>query len=71
MARGLHFEGVEMVFILGLPDSPATYLHLAGRASPVQVVALCFHLVLQVEGIAATCVWVRVRQRTVALVRSS
>ncbi len=31
MARGLHFEGVEMVFILGLPDSPATYLHLAGR----------------------------------------
>ena len=31
MARGLHFQGVEMVFILGLPDSPATYLHLAGR----------------------------------------
>jgi superfamily II DNA/RNA helicase len=31
MARGLHFDGVEVVYILGLPDSPATYLHLAGR----------------------------------------
>lgn len=31
MARGLHFEAVETVFILGMPDSPATYLHLAGR----------------------------------------
>ena len=31
MARGLHFDGVENVFILGMPDSPATYLHLAGR----------------------------------------
>ena len=31
MARGLHFEAVEAVFILGMPDSPATYLHLAGR----------------------------------------
>ena len=31
MARGLHFDGVEVVFIVGLPDSPSTYLHLAGR----------------------------------------
>ena len=31
MARGLHFAGVSHVFILGMPDSPATYLHLAGR----------------------------------------
>ena len=31
MARGLHFDAVDAVFILGLPDSPATYLHLAGR----------------------------------------
>ena len=31
MARGLHFDGVDIVFILGIPDSPATYLHLAGR----------------------------------------
>ena len=31
MARGLHFDGVKNVFILGMPDSPSTYLHLAGR----------------------------------------
>lgn len=46
MARGLHFDGVETVYILGLPDSPATYLHLAGRTGrqPVlsgTVVTLC------------------------------
>ena len=46
MARGLHFDAVEAVFILGLPDSPATYLHLAGRTGrqPVldgQVITLC------------------------------
>uniref|UniRef100_A0A7S4BGH9 ATP-dependent RNA helicase n=1 Tax=Chrysotila carterae TaxID=13221 RepID=A0A7S4BGH9_CHRCT len=46
MARGLHFDGVEVVFILGLPDSPSTYLHLAGRTGrqPVlngTVVTIC------------------------------
>ena len=46
MARGLHFDAVDTVFILGIPDSPATYLHLAGRTGryPVlegQVVTLC------------------------------
>jgi superfamily II DNA/RNA helicase len=46
MARGLHFDGVEAVFILGMPDSPATYLHLAGRTGrqPVlegTVVTIC------------------------------
>lgn len=46
MARGLHFDAVEAVFIVGLPDSPATYLHLAGRTGrqPVlkgTVVTIC------------------------------
>ncbi|KAL1503166.1 hypothetical protein AB1Y20_011225 [Prymnesium parvum] len=46
MARGLHFDAVETVFILGIPDSPATYLHLAGRTGryPVlegSVVTVC------------------------------
>lgn len=46
MARGLHFDAVEAVFILGIPDSPQTYLHLAGRTGrqPVlkgTVVTIC------------------------------
>ena len=46
MARGLHFDAVDAVFILGMPDSPATYLHLAGRTGrqPVlegTVVTIC------------------------------
>jgi superfamily II DNA/RNA helicase len=30
-ARGLHFDGVDAVFIVGRPVSAASYLHLAGR----------------------------------------
>jgi hypothetical protein len=30
-ARGLHFDAVDVVLILGQPSSPSTYLHLAGR----------------------------------------
>jgi len=30
-ARGLHLEGVDMVFVLSRPRSPDEYLHLAGR----------------------------------------
>ena len=45
MARGLHFDAVDAVFILGMPDSPATYLHLAGRTGRAgldgTVVTLC------------------------------
>lgn len=29
--RGLHFDGVETVYMLGLPRKPEVYLHLAGR----------------------------------------
>ena len=55
MARGLHFDAVDAVFIVGMPDSPATYLHLAGRTGrqPVlegTVVTICpgsSHEVLQ------------------------
>eukprot|EP00403_Amphidinium_massartii_P039880 CAMPEP_0178435030 /NCGR_PEP_ID=MMETSP0689_2-20121128/33721_1 /TAXON_ID=160604 /ORGANISM="Amphidinium massartii, Strain CS-259" /LENGTH=826 /DNA_ID=CAMNT_0020057097 /DNA_START=59 /DNA_END=2539 /DNA_ORIENTATION=+ len=31
ISRGLHFDGVSTVYMLGLPRKPATYLHLAGR----------------------------------------
>lgn len=31
IGRGLHFDGVETVYILGLPRKPEIYLHLAGR----------------------------------------
>jgi len=31
MGRGIHFDGVETVYILGLPRKPEIYLHLAGR----------------------------------------
>lgn len=31
VGRGLHFDGVETVYILGLPRKPEVYLHLAGR----------------------------------------
>uniref|UniRef100_A0A7S3YQC5 RNA helicase n=1 Tax=Lotharella globosa TaxID=91324 RepID=A0A7S3YQC5_9EUKA len=31
MARGLHFDAVEVVYILGRPASHKMYLHLAGR----------------------------------------
>ena len=37
-ARGLHFDGVDTVFVVGRPTSAASYLHLAGRvgrAKPV------------------------------------
>jgi superfamily II DNA/RNA helicase len=30
-ARGLHFDAVDTVFIVGRPASAASYLHLAGR----------------------------------------
>jgi len=30
-ARGLHFEGIDAVFVLSRPQSPDEYLHLAGR----------------------------------------
>ena len=30
-ARGLHFDGVDYVFVAGQPTSAASYLHLAGR----------------------------------------
>ena len=30
-ARGLHFDGVDIVFVVGRPTSAASYLHLAGR----------------------------------------
>lgn len=30
-ARGLHFDGVDAVFVIGRPASAASYLHLAGR----------------------------------------
>lgn len=30
-ARGLHFDGVDAVFVVGRPSSAASYLHLAGR----------------------------------------
>jgi len=29
--RGIHLDGVETVYVLGLPSKPATYLHMAGR----------------------------------------
>ena len=46
MARGLHFDAVDTVFIVGLPDSPAAYVHLAGRTcrQPVlegSVITIC------------------------------
>uniref|UniRef100_A0A7S4PXA8 RNA helicase n=1 Tax=Alexandrium monilatum TaxID=311494 RepID=A0A7S4PXA8_9DINO len=31
VGRGLHYDGVETVYILGLPRKPEVYLHLAGR----------------------------------------
>lgn len=30
-ARGLHFDGVDAVYVVGRPASAASYLHLAGR----------------------------------------
>lgn len=30
-ARGLHFDNVDVVFVVGRPTSAASYLHLAGR----------------------------------------
>ncbi len=30
-ARGLHFEGIDYVFIIGRPNDPDEYTHLAGR----------------------------------------
>mmetsp|Transcript_16900 Transcript_16900/g.25567 ORF Transcript_16900/g.25567 Transcript_16900/m.25567 type:complete len:609 (-) Transcript_16900:88-1914(-) len=30
-ARGLHFDNVDVVFVVGRPKSAASYLHLAGR----------------------------------------
>ena len=30
-ARGLHFENVDMVFVVGRPSSASSYLHISGR----------------------------------------
>mmetsp|Transcript_23717 Transcript_23717/g.28543 ORF Transcript_23717/g.28543 Transcript_23717/m.28543 type:complete len:541 (+) Transcript_23717:3-1625(+) len=48
-ARGLHFDAVDLVLVVGLPKTPSSYLHLAGRAGrrrgtsqvPGTVVTLC------------------------------
>ena len=31
LGRGIHFDGVETVYILGLPQQPRAYMHYAGR----------------------------------------
>lgn len=31
LGRGIHFDGVDTVYILGLPQKPSAYLHYAGR----------------------------------------
>ena len=31
LGRGIHFDGVDTVYILGLPQVPKAYLHYAGR----------------------------------------
>ena len=31
LGRGIHFDGVDTVYILGLPQKPKAYLHYAGR----------------------------------------
>ncbi|CAJ1335612.1 unnamed protein product [Effrenium voratum] len=31
LGRGIHFDGVETVYILGLPQKPSAYMHYAGR----------------------------------------
>jgi len=31
LGRGIHFDGVDTVYILGLPQRPKAYLHYAGR----------------------------------------
>ena len=31
LGRGIHFDGVETVYILGLPQKPHAYMHYAGR----------------------------------------
>jgi len=31
MGRGIHFDGVETAYVLGLPRKPSIYMHLAGR----------------------------------------
>lgn len=38
-ARGLHFDGVDTVFVVGRPTSAASYLHLAGRVGRAKPVA--------------------------------
>ncbi|KAJ8604297.1 hypothetical protein CTAYLR_002524 [Chrysophaeum taylorii] len=48
-ARGLHFDAVDLVVVVGLPATPASYLHLAGRTgrrlgddiTPGTVVTVC------------------------------
>lgn len=39
-ARGLHFDGVDYVFVIGRPTSAASYLHLAGRVGRSMPAAL-------------------------------
>jgi len=31
LGRGIHFDGVDTVYIVGLPQKPLKYMHLAGR----------------------------------------
>ncbi|KAJ1455966.1 P-loop containing nucleoside triphosphate hydrolase protein [Pelagophyceae sp. CCMP2097] len=48
-ARGLHFDAVDVVFVVGVPNSASSYLHLAGRTGrrlgdvvhPGTVVTVC------------------------------
>lgn len=57
MARGLHFDGVEVVYILGLPDSPATYLHLAGRTGREPVLSGTVLTICPGNSHAQLCAW--------------
>uniref|UniRef100_A0A7S2US85 Helicase C-terminal domain-containing protein n=1 Tax=Fibrocapsa japonica TaxID=94617 RepID=A0A7S2US85_9STRA len=37
-ARGLHFDNIDVVFVIGRPASAASYLHLAGRVGRASTV---------------------------------
>ncbi len=48
-SRGLHFDGVDYVFVIGRPTSAASYLHLAGRVGRAMPSDTTFHQDVEVR----------------------
>jgi len=78
LGRGIHFDGVDTVYILGLPQKPKAYLHYAGRVGRLGQKAGKVVSIIPVAGEKVLKAWaskigpgVRFREEIVKRIRTS